>query len=89
MEAKFRARENATIDKLIEQGIILCGSPKTVRERILQCQNEMGFGHLLAMLQIGSQPADQSERSMRLFAQEVMPALKAHDDMIAYKHAAE
>ena len=89
MEAKFRARENATIDKLIEQGIILCGSPKTVRERILQCQSEMGFGHLLAMLQVGSQPAEQTERNIRLFAEEVMPALKAHDDMIAYRQAAE
>ena len=48
------------------------------------------FAALLPLrAQIGSQPADQSERSMRLFAQEVMPALKAHDDMIAYKHAAE
>ena len=64
------------LDKLIDQGIILCGSPKTVRERILSNQAEMGFGHLLAMLQIGSQPADQTERSMRLFAEEVMPALK-------------
>mgnify|MGYP003336884750 CR=1 FL=1 len=77
------------IDKLIEQGIILCGSPKTVRERILQCQSEMGFGHLLAMLQVGSQPAEQTERNIRLFAEEVMPALKAHDDMIAYRRAAE
>jgi alkanesulfonate monooxygenase SsuD/methylene tetrahydromethanopterin reductase-like flavin-dependent oxidoreductase (luciferase family) len=89
MAAKFRARENATIDKLMEQGIILCGSPKTVRDRILRNQGEMGFGHLLAMLQIGTQPAAQTERSMRLFASEVMPALKAHDDTIAYRAAAE
>ena len=80
MVAKFQARANATIDKLIEQGIIVCGSPKTVYERIAHCQREMGFGHLMAMLQIGSQPAEMTNRSMRLFADEVMPRLKAHDD---------
>ena len=89
MVAKFEARANATIDTLIDQGIILCGSPKTVCDRILRNQSEMGFGHLLAMLQIGTQPAEMTERSTRLFAAEVMPHLKAHDDGIAYRAAAE
>jgi alkanesulfonate monooxygenase SsuD/methylene tetrahydromethanopterin reductase-like flavin-dependent oxidoreductase (luciferase family) len=89
MVAKFQARANATIDKLIEQGIILCGSPKTVRERIAHCQREMGFGHLMAMLQIGTQPADQTERSIRLFAKEVMPYLKDHQDEMRLPQAAE
>ena len=88
MAAKFQARANATIDKLIEQGIIVCGSPDTVRERIIHCQNEMGFGHLMAMLQIGTQPAEMTERSMRLFADEVMPGLKAHEDVLSLETAA-
>ena len=82
MISKFQARANATIDKLIEQGIIVCGSPKTVAERIIHCQREMGFGHLMAMLQIGTQPAEMTNRSMRLFAAEVMPRLRAHEDVL-------
>ncbi len=89
MVSKFQARADATIDKLIEQGIILCGSPKTVLDRILHNQREMGFGHLLAMLQIGSQPGEMTERSTRLFAAEVMPGLKAHDDFAAQAAAAQ
>ena len=80
MTAKFQARANATIDKLIDQGIILCGSPKTIREQIIKNQREMGFGHLMAMLQIGAQPASMTDSSMRLFASEVMPYLKVHED---------
>jgi len=37
----------------------------------------MRVGHLLAMLQFGTLPADLTERNMRLFCSEVMPALRA------------
>lgn len=87
MSAKFEARANATIDTLMDQGIILCGSPQTVLKRILHCQGEMGFGHFLAMLQIGAQPADMTDRSLRLFASQVMPHLKSHNDHSALERA--
>ena len=77
MELKFKGRTSSTIDTLIEQGMILVGSPKTVRERILHCQKEMGFGHLMAMLQVATLPADLTEKNIRLFASEVMPHIRA------------
>ncbi len=77
MEQKFQARADATIDTLIDQGIIVCGSPKTVRERLLHCTHEMGVGHLMTMLQIGTLPADLTEKNVRLFASDVMPHLQA------------
>ena len=36
----------------------------------------MRVGHLLAMLQFGTLPAELTERNMRLFAGEVMPWLR-------------
>jgi len=48
-----------------------------VREQIAAAWRDMRVGHLLAMLQFGTLPADLTERNMRLFASEVMPALRA------------
>ena len=77
MVQKFQARADATIDKLIDQGMILVGSPKTVRERIEHCQKEMGFGHIFNMLQIATMPAEMTEKNIRLFASEVVPHLQS------------
>jgi alkanesulfonate monooxygenase SsuD/methylene tetrahydromethanopterin reductase-like flavin-dependent oxidoreductase (luciferase family) len=76
MELKFKNRTSSTLDTLIANGMILVGSPKTVREKIMACQKEMGFGHLMAMLQVASLPADLTEKNIRLFATEVMPYLQ-------------
>ena len=76
MDLKFKGRNASTIDTLIDAGMILCGSPKTVRDRILHCQKELGFGHLMAMLQVATLPADLTEKNIRLFASEVMPHIR-------------
>ncbi len=56
--------------------MIIVGSPKTVRETLLEREKELGFGTLIAMLQISTQPAEQTESSLRLFASEVAPHLR-------------
>jgi hypothetical protein len=77
METKFKVREqNLTIEFLMEQGMIMCGSPKTVVERLTRRHEEMDFGHLVTMLQFGTLPADLTERNIRMFASEVMPKLR-------------
>jgi hypothetical protein len=48
-----------------------------VREQLTAAWRDMRVGHLLSMLQFGTLPADLTERNMRLFASEVMPALRA------------
>ena len=37
---------------------------------------EMRFGNLLVMCQVGTLPADLTRKNLELFAREVMPALK-------------
>jgi alkanesulfonate monooxygenase SsuD/methylene tetrahydromethanopterin reductase-like flavin-dependent oxidoreductase (luciferase family) len=77
IEQKFKLRQSfQTLEALIDLGMILVGSPKTVRETIMARQKELGFGHLISMLQIATQPAEETDKSLRLFATEVMPHLK-------------
>ncbi|HZO47887.1 MAG TPA: hypothetical protein VFB68_18450, partial [Xanthobacteraceae bacterium] len=64
----------------IERGIMICGSPDTVRRRIAESHNLMGFQEFICMLQFGTLPGHLTEKNIRLFAAEVMPAVKTLTD---------
>ncbi|MCL6561507.1 MAG: LLM class flavin-dependent oxidoreductase [Firmicutes bacterium] len=55
------------------------GSPDTVRDQILQVMNDTGANVLLINLNRGALPHELFMRQIRRFAQEVLPALKAHE----------
>ena len=77
IETKFALRStDQTIDKLIDMGMVICGSASTVRDAFLHHQKNMGFGNLIAMMQVATQPAWQTEKSLRLFASDVAPHLR-------------
>lgn len=77
-EQKFEARQAAqTIEAMIESGLILCGSPSTVRDQIRTAEKELGIGTIIAMLQMATLPADLTDQNLRLFASDVMPHLKS------------
>ncbi|MGE0746875.1 MAG: LLM class flavin-dependent oxidoreductase [Rhodospirillales bacterium] len=69
-----------SIDALMGEEVIVVGSPETVARKLKAYHRETGFGHLLAMQQIATLPADLTRRSMELFAREVMPALRPLSD---------
>jgi alkanesulfonate monooxygenase SsuD/methylene tetrahydromethanopterin reductase-like flavin-dependent oxidoreductase (luciferase family) len=69
-----------TIDHLIDAGIFLCGSPDTVRDLLVAAHKKLGFQNFLANLHFATLPADLTEKNLRLFAREVMPALQALSD---------
>jgi alkanesulfonate monooxygenase SsuD/methylene tetrahydromethanopterin reductase-like flavin-dependent oxidoreductase (luciferase family) len=73
MAAKAALSEKQTIDTVIEKGMFMCGSPKTVRERIEKYESEIGFGYYLANLQFGTLPHEMVLKSTKLFAEEVIP----------------
>jgi alkanesulfonate monooxygenase SsuD/methylene tetrahydromethanopterin reductase-like flavin-dependent oxidoreductase (luciferase family) len=77
LTAKKGNRGNVTIEQLIERGIIVCGGPDTVRRKIVEMHQRMGFEEFMCMLMFGSMPAHLSEKNIRLFAREVLPALHA------------
>jgi alkanesulfonate monooxygenase SsuD/methylene tetrahydromethanopterin reductase-like flavin-dependent oxidoreductase (luciferase family) len=77
IESKYALRANAqSIDSLIELGMIVAGSPATVRERLAEYTRELGVGNLIAMLQVATLPADLTEKNLRLFATQVLPFLR-------------
>jgi alkanesulfonate monooxygenase SsuD/methylene tetrahydromethanopterin reductase-like flavin-dependent oxidoreductase (luciferase family) len=65
-----------TIENLMKHGVILCGSPKTVREQLEANAVEWGFDTHLGVFHFGTLPRDLTERSLRLFASEVAPHLR-------------
>jgi alkanesulfonate monooxygenase SsuD/methylene tetrahydromethanopterin reductase-like flavin-dependent oxidoreductase (luciferase family) len=68
------------VENLAAQGVIIVGSPKTVLNRIRDCHRQLGFASFTALLQFGTLSAELTERNIRLFAKEVMPALQALSD---------
>jgi alkanesulfonate monooxygenase SsuD/methylene tetrahydromethanopterin reductase-like flavin-dependent oxidoreductase (luciferase family) len=65
-----------SIETLIEEGTFLCGSAKTVAEKLAAYQDAAGFNILLPGLQFGTLPAELTRANMERFATEVMPALR-------------
>lgn len=78
MKAKSSIGSKQTIDDVIDKGMFICGSPETVRQKLEHFQKEIGFGHLLTLLQFGTLPADLTRKNMELYAGEVIPALRAN-----------
>ena len=78
MKAKSSIGTKQTIDAVIEKGMFICGSPQTVREKLAEYQSQIGFGHLLTLLQFGTLPAELTRKNMELYANEVMPYLRDH-----------
>lgn len=76
MKAKSSIGTKQTIDDVIDKGMFICGSPETVRQRLEHYQKEIGFGHLLTLMQFGTLPADLTRKNMELYAAEVMPVLR-------------
>lgn len=65
-----------SFEQLVESGVAIFGSPETVRQRLAECQKELQFNKLVALLHFGSLPAELTRKNMELFASEVMPALR-------------
>jgi alkanesulfonate monooxygenase SsuD/methylene tetrahydromethanopterin reductase-like flavin-dependent oxidoreductase (luciferase family) len=76
MKAKAEMFGDIAIEKAIDLGLFVCGSPATVRSALENHWKEMRFGNLLVLCQFGTLPADLTRTNMELFAREVMPAVR-------------
>jgi alkanesulfonate monooxygenase SsuD/methylene tetrahydromethanopterin reductase-like flavin-dependent oxidoreductase (luciferase family) len=66
-----------TWEQIEEGGYAIVGSPATVQRQMTEMIEWLGVGNVLALLQLGTLPADLTRKSMELFAREVMPGLRA------------
>ena len=70
----------AKMETLMETGVVIVGSPETVRRKITECHEVLGFGTFVALLHFGTLPADRTVKNIRLFADEVLPAIRHLSD---------
>ena len=68
------------MEAMMEAGVIIVGSPDTVRRKIIECHEVLGFGTFVTLLHFGTLSAEHTEKSMRLFAEEVLPAIQPLSD---------
>jgi alkanesulfonate monooxygenase SsuD/methylene tetrahydromethanopterin reductase-like flavin-dependent oxidoreductase (luciferase family) len=78
MAAKAGMSVHRTLEDMLEQGSFIVGSPKTVREKLLAAQQQIGFGNLLITIQFGSLPHDLTMKNVTLLAEHVLPFLREH-----------
>jgi len=74
--AEVKLRELKAKD-FFARGFVVVGSPKTVREQLLEGIKRLRIGHLLALLHFGSMPTGLCKRNIDLFAREVLPHLES------------
>jgi len=73
LQSGLGAYSDVSYEDLVAQGYAVVGTPATVRERLAELAEELGFGLVNALLHIGDMPHDHTIRNMELFAREVMP----------------
>jgi alkanesulfonate monooxygenase SsuD/methylene tetrahydromethanopterin reductase-like flavin-dependent oxidoreductase (luciferase family) len=76
LRTSIGGRNFQSADDLINSGVAVIGSPKTVRTKIEEMRDKTGLGILLPMFQFGILPDHLARRSIEMFAAEVMPHLK-------------
>jgi alkanesulfonate monooxygenase SsuD/methylene tetrahydromethanopterin reductase-like flavin-dependent oxidoreductase (luciferase family) len=75
-KASYTSDAPPDCDEFINRGMFICGSSETVRQTLEHHQKDIGFNVLVAMMQIGSMPAELTRRSMKLLAENVMPHMR-------------
>ena len=70
------ALRNMTAEQAIASKLMFAGRPETVYRQIMDCYAELGgFGHLIFIGRSGFLTHAEAEKSLRLFATEVLPRL--------------
>ncbi|HVR54023.1 MAG TPA: LLM class flavin-dependent oxidoreductase [Pseudorhodoferax sp.] len=62
-----------TIEDLMKAGVVIVGSPATVREKLAEYEAKAGFGTVLTKTQFGTLPDDMTRANMAAIAQEIIP----------------
>jgi alkanesulfonate monooxygenase SsuD/methylene tetrahydromethanopterin reductase-like flavin-dependent oxidoreductase (luciferase family) len=70
----FNLREMRAKD-FFNNGFVIVGSPKTVREQLMDGMKRLRVGHLLTLLHFGSMPTELCKANIELFSREVLPYL--------------
>lgn len=69
----FKPFPETSFQELIDGGFVIVGGPETVRQRLAELHDELGFGQVQALIPIGDMPDWMTKRNTELFAAEVIP----------------
>jgi alkanesulfonate monooxygenase SsuD/methylene tetrahydromethanopterin reductase-like flavin-dependent oxidoreductase (luciferase family) len=64
-------------DDIDQMGSIFVGGPETIRQRLWEFIADANIGNLLIQFQIGNLGYELTQKSQRIFAEQVMPGLRA------------
>jgi alkanesulfonate monooxygenase SsuD/methylene tetrahydromethanopterin reductase-like flavin-dependent oxidoreductase (luciferase family) len=62
-----------SIEDLVNTGVVIIGSPNTVREKLAEYQDLAGFNTSLTKTQFGTLPDDMTRANMTAIAEEIIP----------------
>src|SRR5438132_3928383 len=65
--------KTSSIEDLVKNGVVIVGSPNTVRERLAEYQDLAGFNTSLTKTQFGTMPDDMTRANMAAIAEEILP----------------
>src|SRR6202040_3918281 len=61
-----------SLDELVKSGVVIIGSPSTVREKLAEYQDLAGFNTSLTKTQFGTMPDDMARANMTAIAEEIL-----------------
>jgi alkanesulfonate monooxygenase SsuD/methylene tetrahydromethanopterin reductase-like flavin-dependent oxidoreductase (luciferase family) len=73
-------------DSMVENGLIIAGSPDTVAERISSASKDLRIGNFLAILQLGNMPDELTRQNITLFGEKVIPKVRGLWSDHDYEH---
>ena len=76
LSGERREPQEHTWKQIVDQGMVVAGSPATVAERLEEVVKGLRFGHLIVQCHMGSMPKETALYNLTRFAQEVMPRLR-------------
>ena len=78
-DGRFIEMRTATVQELIDTGILFCGTPDQVYNQIVEFTEYCGgMGNLLMMGHAGAMSHQDTVNNLTLFSKEVLPRLKAY-----------
>jgi alkanesulfonate monooxygenase SsuD/methylene tetrahydromethanopterin reductase-like flavin-dependent oxidoreductase (luciferase family) len=75
-EQAQRRFQTLTWKELVDEGMVIAGSPDTVRERCEHMIRELRLGTVFGLFHMGNMPNEKTRYSTKLFAERVMPQLQ-------------
>ena len=78
--AQSRPPENQSEDIYVANHI--WGSPETCIEKLRHVNEQMGTDDFIAVFSYGSMPLEKAEKSMRLFAEKVLPVAQQFEPAV-------